>query len=535
MAKWSAVCNITFNYQGETATSFGNDGVNVVGWDTTTMTIPTTGITYVAYSGPGPSGPFTFTDVDIRLNANYNPNLDATTVHEVGHAIGLDHSNFQGQVMSGGATTYTGFTSLQSDDIAGCAALYGAPGGAPPPDTQAPSVPTGLAATVISSTAIDVIWTASTDNVGVTGYKVFAGPTLLGTVATTGVHITGLTASTPYTFTVSACDAATNCSAQSAPVSATTQAAGPPPDTQAPSVPAGLAATVASSSAINLAWTASTDNVAVTSYKVFQSGFQIGTVTGTAAAVTGLAASTTYSFTVSACDAAANCSAQSAPVSATTQASGAPSDTQAPTVPAGLTAAAASSSQINLAWTASTDNVGVTAYKVFQSGVLRGTVGTVGTSITGLSASTAYSFTVSACDAAGNCSAQSAAAAATTLSAVAQPDYTGAWYNAGESGWGLSVIHGPVSGLYGIIMYHYNQSTSPTWYWMSGGSFSGNTYTVPVSLYSGPYFGGSFNPAQVSSSVVGSAAINFTSATTATMTYTINGVTVTKNIAKLDF
>jgi hypothetical protein len=54
-------------------------------------------------------------------------------------------------------------------------------------------------------------------------------------------------------------------------------------------------------------------------------------------------------------------------------------------------------------------------------------------------------------------------------------------------------------------------------------------------MYSGPYFGGSFNPAQVGSSVVGSATINFTSATTATISYTINGITVTKDIAKLDF
>ena len=115
-------------------------------------------------------------------------------------------------------------------------------------------------------------------------------------------------------------------------------------------------------------------------------------------------------------------------------------------------------------------------------------------------------------------------------------DYTGAWYNASESGWGLSVIRGPNTGLYGIIMYHYNQSGSPTWYWMSGGNFSGNVYSVPVTLYTGPFFGGSFNPALVAAPVVGSATINFTSATTATITYTISGTTVSdKNIIKLDF
>ena len=118
---------------------------------------------------------------------------------------------------------------------------------------------------------------------------------------------------------------------------------------------------------------------------------------------------------------------------------------------------------------------------------------------------------------------------------AANPDYTGAWFNANESGWGLSVIRG-TSGGYGIIMYHYNQSSSPTWYFMSGGSFSGNTYSSPITLYSGPYFGGPFNPALVSSPAVGSVTINFTSATTATLSYTINGITVSnKSITKIIF
>lgn len=91
-------------------------------------------------------------------------------------------------------------------------------------------------------------------------------------------------------------------------------------------------------------------------------------------------------------------------------------DTQAPTVPTGLSATAVSSSQINLAWIASTDNVGVTAYKVYRGGGLIATLGNVTSySNTGLTASTAYSYTVQACDAAGNCSAQSAPATATTV------------------------------------------------------------------------------------------------------------------------
>ena len=89
-------------------------------------------------------------------------------------------------------------------------------------------------------------------------------------------------------------------------------------------------------------------------------------------------------------------------------------DTQAPSVPAGLGAQAASSSQINLTWSASTDNVGVTGYKVYRGGALIGTSPSNSYSDSGLAVSTAYSYTVAAYDAAGNTSGQSAAASATT-------------------------------------------------------------------------------------------------------------------------
>ena len=81
-----------------------------------------------------------------------------------------------------------------------------------------------------------------------------------------------------------------------------------------------------------------------------------------------------------------------------------------------LVATAINTSQINLSWTASTDNVGVTGYKIFRGGVQVGTATTNSYSDTGLSPSTAYTYTVSAYDAAGNNSAQSPSASATTLS-----------------------------------------------------------------------------------------------------------------------
>jgi beta-lactamase superfamily II metal-dependent hydrolase/chitodextrinase len=95
-------------------------------------------------------------------------------------------------------------------------------------------------------------------------------------------------------------------------------------DTAAPSTPTGLTATAASSSQINLAWTASTDNVAVAGYRVYRGGTQVASVSATSYSDTGLTASTTYSYTVVAYDAAGNTSAASGAASATTLASGTP-------------------------------------------------------------------------------------------------------------------------------------------------------------------------------------------------------------------
>jgi GH18 family chitinase len=91
-------------------------------------------------------------------------------------------------------------------------------------DTVAPSVPTNLSATAISTSQINLTWTASTDNVGVTGYKIYRGGTQIGTATTNSYQNTGLSPATNYSYTVSAYDLANNNSAQSGSVSATTQA-----------------------------------------------------------------------------------------------------------------------------------------------------------------------------------------------------------------------------------------------------------------------------------------------------------------------
>lgn len=182
-------------------------------------------------------------------------------------------------------------------------------------DTTAPSTPTNLTASGTTQTSTNLSWTASTDNVGVTGYNVYRGTTLLTTVTGTTYTATGLTASTAYTFTVRARDAAGNLSAASNTANVTTLAN--TTDTTAPSTPT-LSASGTTQTSTNLSWTVSTDNVGVTGYNVYRGTTLLTTVTGTTYTATGLTASTAYSFTVRARDAAGNLSAVSNTVNVTT-------------------------------------------------------------------------------------------------------------------------------------------------------------------------------------------------------------------------
>ena len=189
-------------------------------------------------------------------------------------------------------------------------------------------------------------------------------------------------------------------------------------DTASPSVPGGLTANAVFSTQINLAWNASTDNVGVSGYQVERcqgagcSNFALATtVTGTTFNDSGRAPSTLYRYRVRAQDAAGNASGFSTVVEATTQAG---PDTVPPSVPTGLAAQVVSSTQINLSWSPSTDNVGVTGYRVYRDGSLVNTVTVVPVQDSGLTPDTTYRYTVSAIDAAGNESAQTAAVVAST-------------------------------------------------------------------------------------------------------------------------
>ncbi|WP_246280797.1 glycosyl hydrolase [Cellulomonas humilata] len=197
-----------------------------------------------------------------------------------------------------------------------------------------------------------------------------------------------------------------------------------PTDTTAPSVPAGLSASGTTASSTNLSWSASTDNTGgsgVSGYEVLRNGTVVGTATGTTFTATGLAASSTYQFTVRALDGAGNRSASSNTVSVTTSGGG---DTTAPSTPTGLTASGTTSTATTLAWSASTDNVGVTGYDVLRNGSVIASTANRSYTATGLSPSTGYAFTVRAYDAAGNRSALSSAVSVTTTGTSTGTDAT---------------------------------------------------------------------------------------------------------------
>jgi len=423
-------------------------------------------------------------------------------------------------------------------------------------DTQAPTAPTSLAASSVAQTTLTLGWTASTDNVAVTGYDIYKNGSLLTTVSTTSYNVTGLTAATAYTFYVKAKDAAGNVSAASTTLSVTTTSA---TDTQAPTAPTNLAASSVAQTTLTLGWTASTDNVGVTGYDIYKNGTLLTTVTATTYNVTGLTAATAYTFYAKAKDAAGNVSAASTTINVTTASTtvsyctskgnsvadewiskvvigaftntstaagytdftsktialtagasasitltpgfsgssyseywriwidyngdkdfdetnelafdagsasstaktgtinvistasgstrmrvsmkynaaptaceafsygsvqdftvtfGTSTDTQAPTAPTNLAASSVAQTTLTLGWTASTDNVAVTGYDIYKNGTLLTTVTTTSYNVTGLTAATAYTFYVKAKDAAGNVSAASSTISATTTSAT---------------------------------------------------------------------------------------------------------------------
>ena len=297
----------------------------------------------------------------------------------------------------------------------------------PAPPVTKPTAPTGLSASAVSTSQINLTWTDTSSNE--TGFIVERSASSGGTyasIATLGSNVTtysntGLSASTTYYYRVCATNSAGN-SAYSNTASAATLDL----PSVIPAAPAGLSAVSASSSQINLTWTDNSSDEtgftvqrAATADGVFATIAALGS-NATSYRNTGLSASTTYYYRVCAVNSAGN-SEYSNTASATTSAD-TTSESKAPSAPSELRAKAVSSGQINLTWKDTSSNeTGFIIERSMSSGRSRTytVIATLGSDITsysntGLHESRKYNYRVRAFNAIGK-SGYSNTASARTL------------------------------------------------------------------------------------------------------------------------
>jgi chitodextrinase len=269
-----------------------------------------------------------------------------------------------------------------------CAALKG---GLPSPDFMPPAAPSGFSGQVVASPlSVALHWDPVSDPSGPVSYRLYRNNALLATVSSTDWTDSSVAASQSYTYSVRAIDAAANLGdAATAPVTV---------DVSPPAAPASLSAQwLGGPSRVELTWPAATDDLMVAAYEVSRDGTVLGTTTSTAYTDNAIAPSTTYSYSVVAIDGGGN---RSDPVSAPVTT---PDDAAPPSKPSGLTGQAKSSPRrVKLSWSPSTDDVGVTAYRVYREGVAIATVGVTNYTDTTVARRTKYRYAVSALDAVGN-------------------------------------------------------------------------------------------------------------------------------------
>jgi chitodextrinase len=282
-----------------------------------------------------------------------------------------------------------------------------------PSDTQVPTVDLTSPVNDAKVNGTVKMQATATDNTGISKVEFYVNSSLVKT-STAAPHsydwATDAIANGTYLLSAKAFDTAGNTSSDS--VSVTVENG----DKEAPTAPSNLQAKATAYNKVALTWSASTDNIGVTGYIVYRNTVPVATLGNVASYTDTVSANTAYSYKVQAVDKAGNKSAASATAQVTTPTA---PDTQAPTAPGDVKVQAINKSQVNVTWSASTDNIGVTGYDVYRArtGSTPAKVATVtGTSYgdTGLTANTSYSYYVIAKDGSGNQSQASATAEATT-------------------------------------------------------------------------------------------------------------------------
>ena len=263
-------------------------------------------------------------------------------------------------------------------------------------DTTPPSTPRNLRTVSLRSDTVELAWDAATDATGVSEYVVTRDGSQLWTGTGTEVTDSTAVASTAYTYTVTARDAAGNASPTSTELRVTTPAL---TDTEPPTTPELTA--VAAGSDAALSWTEATDDTGVAGYRVFRGATLLSTVDAATRAYTDTSVEQGRSlrYTVEAFDLAGNTSQPSTAADLTLP------DATAPSAPRNPTAYEQPLlGGVFVSWQASTDNVAVSGYSVYRDGTALGTVATPGFIDQTVGPGTTYVYTVEAYDAVGNLS-----------------------------------------------------------------------------------------------------------------------------------
>jgi len=354
-------------------------------------------------------------------------------------------------------------------------------------DTQPPTTPTGLVLTVKNENTVSIAWNPSTDNVAVSGYKVLRDSIEIGDVSTTAYSNTGLSADTKYTYQIMAYDSSGNFSSKSSSLEVTTDPKSG--DTTPPSVPQALSAYGVKSDSLYIVWSQSTDDLAVVGYNVFRNNQQIASVAADAYNYqdNNLSPDTTYTYFVSAFDAAGNVSEKSQTITVKTMYI----DTTPPSVPQNLQVMEKTTDSITFKWDASTDNYAGLVYRIYRDGTFLSVTGNTFIKDTRLIASgTTYNYTVSAFDASGNESTQSSVLSVTTDKlGDAQPPsvpiglkVSSKTYKSINVSWAASTDNVGVTG-YKVYRNNSEIATTATASYNDDGLNSNTTYTYQVAAY----------------------------------------------------
>eukprot|EP00957_Ditylum_brightwellii_P029371 2220029-Ditylum_brightwellii.AAC.1 len=257
-------------------------------------------------------------------------------------------------------------------------------------DITPPSNPPNLQTSYIGENLLTLEWDDSIDDLGVKGYNIYRNDAFLkGGITDTSYVDSGLQPLTTYRYSVRAFDDYNN-------VSGPTTIQVRTVDKTPPSKPSNLQAHSVGEHQVSLQWAASTDNVRVSSYSIFRDDQKIVEgVTGTSYTDTGLDLLKTYRYYVRATD-GYNASENSDSIEVTTI------DRTRPNKPSNLKLVDVSGSHTTFQWTASSDNVGITGYRIYRDNIMIYTVTDTIYRDSGAAHSTTYSYYVKAFDAAGN-------------------------------------------------------------------------------------------------------------------------------------